>query len=124
MSKTNSIVMALVVAGMLTMSLPARAGIVDTEQMMAEDARMVSLQRIDRVLAQDSVAAQFEVWGVSRDEVAQRVAALSDQELHQLAQTIANDPAGGSDVLVIMGAVFVVLLLLELVGITNFFRRV
>jgi hypothetical protein len=61
MSKTNSTMMALVVVGMLTMSLSAPAGIVDTEQMMAEDARMVSLQRIDGVLAQDSVAAHFEV---------------------------------------------------------------
>jgi hypothetical protein len=61
---------------------------------------------------------------VSRDEMAQRVAALSDQELHQLAQSMESDPAGGSDVLVILGAIFVALLLLEFVGVTNFFRRV
>ena len=123
MNKTNVFVLMLILVGMLGMSLPANAGIIDTEQMMVDEARSVSLQRIDVMLARDEVAAQFEMWGVSRDEVAQRVAALSDQELHQLAHSMDNDPAGG-DVLVIMGAVFVALLLLELIGVTNFFRRV
>jgi hypothetical protein len=37
---------------------------------------------------------------------------------------MTTDPAGGDGVLVVVGMVFVVLIVLELVGITNIFRRV
>jgi hypothetical protein len=48
------------------------------------------------------------------------VAALSDIELQQLAETMETDPAGG--VLALMGVIFVVLLVLEVTGVTNIFR--
>jgi len=122
MLKSNAVVTALLLTAMLITSLPARASIVGTEQMVMQETRVASMSRIDSVLAKDEVAAQLAAWGVAPEAVAQRLAALSDVELQQLAASMGNDPAGG--VLAVIGVVFVVLIILEVLGVTNIFRRV
>jgi hypothetical protein len=122
MSNRNGVVVALTLAAMLVTSMPATAGIVGTEHMVAQEARSHTLDRIDVILAGETVAAQLEAWGVAPETVRERMAALSDVELQQLAANMETDPAGG--VLVVIGVVFVVLIILELVGVTNVFRRV
>jgi hypothetical protein len=118
----NGIVVAITLAAMLVTSLPVTAGIVGTERMVAQETRSHTLDRIDVVLAGEVVASQLEDWGVAPEMVRERLAALSDAELQKLAASMETDPAGG--VLVVIGVVFVVLLILELVGVTNIFRRV
>jgi hypothetical protein len=122
MKNGNGIVVALTLAALLVTSLPATAGIVGTEQMVTLEARAHTLDRIEVILAGETVAAQLVTWGVAPEMVRERMAALSDVELQQLAANMETDPAGG--VLVVIGVVFVVLLVLELVGVTNIFRRV
>jgi hypothetical protein len=53
------------------------------------------------------------------------VEALSARELNLLAQHIDELPAGAGaeGVLAVIGVVFIVLLILELVGVTNVFSR-
>ncbi len=120
MSILKTSMMAMLVAAMLVATLPAHAGIVGTEQMVSSEARAAALTRINSVLAGEEVAAQLTAWGVAPDAVAQRVAALSDAELQQLAASMETDPAGG--VLAIIGVVFVVLIVLHLTGAFRGFR--
>lgn len=122
MRNTNGVVVALTLIAMLATSLPATAGITGTEQMVAQETRSLTLDRIDTVLAGEVVAAQLADWGVAPEMVRERLAAMSDLELQQLATSMESDPAGG--VLVVIGVVFVVLIILEVLGITNIFRRV
>ena len=122
MQKMNAVVTALLLTAMLITSLPARAGIVGTEQMVMQETRVASMSRIDSVLARDAVAAQLAAWGVAPEAVAQRLAALSDVELQQLAATMGDDPAGG--ILAVIGVVFVVLIILEVVGVTDIFSKI
>lgn len=119
----NGVVIALTLAAMLATSLPATAGIVGTEHMVAQETRSHTLDRIDAVLAGEAVAAQLVAWGVAPNQVRERMAAMSDVELQELALSMETDAAGG-DALAVIGVVFVVLLILELTGITNIFRRV
>jgi hypothetical protein len=120
-SKQNTVVSALLLTAMLITSLPARANIVGTEHMLTQDVRAASLSRIHGVLAREEVTAQLSAWGVAPDAVTQRVSALSDVELQELAASMGEDPAGG--VLVVIGGLFVVLIILEFLGVTNVFRR-
>jgi hypothetical protein len=122
MRNRNGIVIAFTLAAMLVTSLPATAGIVGTERMVAQETRAHTLDRIDGILAGETVASQLAAWGVSPELVQERMAALSDNELQQLAANMETAPAGG--VLAVIGVVFVVLLILELTGVTNIFRRV
>ena len=118
MRKLHNSFMAALVAALMIATLPAHAsmvpahgGIVGTEQMVSLHTRAVSLDRIEQALAGAEVAAQLQAWGVAPEQVAERVAAMSDIELAQLADTMETDPAGG--VLVVLGIVFLVLIILN-----------
>lgn len=123
MNKLKEVLIGFLMTAMLLSSLPAQAGIVGTEQMLAQESHAQSLSTVQTFVASEQVSAQLATWGVAPDLVAERVAALSESELQQLATTIESQPAGGG-ALVVVGIVFLVLLILELVGVTNVFRGV
>jgi hypothetical protein len=107
---------------MLVISVPARPGIVGTEQMVAQESRARALDRIEVMLAQEMVASQLADRGVAPEMVRQRMAAMCDVELQQLASSMESDRADG--VLAMVGVVFVVLFILELTGVPNIFARI
>ncbi len=111
----------LVVAVALV-TMPAHAGMIGTEQLATAETREVSLLKVQDFMSRAEVQQQFQAWGVAPEMAAERVAALTDVELQQLALNIDQQPAGG-DALVVVGIVFVVLLILELVGVTNVFTK-
>jgi hypothetical protein len=99
----------------------ATAAIVDTSAIVTTD-RAADLGAIRAQLQRADVKAQMEHMGVDATSVDQRIARLSDRELHQLAVDMRNAPAGG-DALALVGAVFVVLLILELTGVIDIFKK-
>jgi hypothetical protein len=100
----------------------ASAAIVDTSALVTTD-READLGAIRAQLARADVRAQMEQMGVDATAVDQRVSRLNDRELHQLAADMRNAPAGGDGVLALVGAVFVVLLILELTGVIDIFKK-
>ena len=101
----------------------AFAGVISTQQYLAAIDRDATLERIDAVLAREEVRHQLEQHGVDPLVVTERIAALTDQELQLLATDLENLPAGG-DLLAVVGIVFLVLLILELVGVIDIFNRI
>lgn len=100
----------------------ASAAIVDTSALVTTD-READLGAIRAQLARADVRAQMEQMGVDATAVDQRVSRLNDRELHQLAADMRNAPAGGDGALALIGAVFVVLLILELTGVIDIFKK-
>lgn len=100
----------------------ASAAIVDTGTLVAPN-RDADLSAVRAQLDRADVRDQMEKMGVDATTVDARVAGLSDSELHKLATDMQGAPAGG-DVLALVGAVFVVLLILELVGVIDIFKKV
>jgi hypothetical protein len=101
----------------------ARAEVIGAEQFMSVTERRVMVDRVDAVLARSEVQKELERLGVDPDQTGARIAALSDQELQSLAHDLEELPAGGS-ALGTIGIVFIVLLILELVGVINIFNKV
>jgi hypothetical protein len=99
----------------------ASAAIADTSAIVATD-RAADLDAIRAQIERADVRAQMEQLGVDAAAVQKRIAGLSDHEVHQLAADMRNAPAGG-DALALVGAVFVILLILELVGVIDVFKR-
>jgi hypothetical protein len=106
----------------------AVATVIDTGQILsateaAGDA--AGRARLEGFLARADVARVLEAWGVEPAEVQARVAALSDAEVASVARQLDRLPAaGGSVVGPIIGAlvfVFVVLLITDLLGLTDVF---
>lgn len=100
-----------------------QAGMIGTEQLVAEPARQAHLQSVESFLAGEQVRERLQAWGVDPHLAAERVAQLSDAELQELAMNIDAEPAGGG-ALGVIGAVFLVLLILELLGVTNVFTAI
>jgi len=100
-----------------TGSLPAYAGIVATDKVLAGAPR----GELASVVQRADVRARLQALGVEPREVEARVAALSDEEAAQLAARLEELPAGGSDVLVIALIVFLVLLFTDIMGYTKIF---
>lgn len=100
----------------------AQAGIVDTAAMVQTN-RDASLATIQAQLAREDVRAQMDRFGVDAASIDQRLASLSDSELATLAKRMQETPAGGDGLLVVIGLTFVVLIILELVGVIDIFKR-
>jgi hypothetical protein len=100
----------------------ASAAIVDTGALVAP-ARDADLAAVRAQLDRADVREQMQKMGVDASAIEGRIASLSDSELHKLAADMQSAPAGG-DVLALVGAVFVVLLILELVGVIDIFKKV
>lgn len=101
----------------------AQAAVISTPDYVASTTRDAQVARVDAVLAREEVREQLQALGVSHEEAMARVAALSPAELQLLNQRMDQLPAGSS-ILGLIGAVFVVLLILELVGVINVFNRI
>ena len=76
-------------------------------------------ERINDLLARTDVQEQLVNYGVELNEVEARVAALSDQEVHDMAEQLDNMPAGANAVIGALLTVFIVLLITDLLGLTN-----
>jgi hypothetical protein len=101
----------------------SHAGVISTEQYLRALDREARIEQIDAVLARAEVREQLEHFGVASEEAGERVAALTDQELELLAANLEQLPAGG-DLLGVAGIVFLVLLILELVGVIDIFNKI
>lgn len=102
--------------------LVARAELVGTLQAVQASTRAQDLATVNSALAREEVRAQFAALGVEPAQVDQRVAALTDAELGTLARQMNELPAG-ADALAIIGIVFLVLLILEAVGVIDVFKK-
>jgi hypothetical protein len=122
---SKKIVVALLILSTSLLGLPAvsLAAPIGTDALVQLDQRGQLLSQVQTQLARDDVRAQFLARGVSPAEVDMRIAALSTEELQMLSMQLDELPAGGS-LLAVVGVVFVVLLILDLTGVTNVFTKV
>ena len=114
---------AILSVAILNMGLAgaAQAAIVDTSALVTT-SREADLGTVRAQLDRAEVRAKFEDMGVDATAVERRIASLNDRELHQLAVDMQNAPAGG-DAVWIIGAVFIVLIILELTGVIDIFKK-
>ena len=100
----------------LGLPLPASAGIVTTDQITASAER----DRVRDFMAREDVRTQMESLGVDANSVRERVDAMTDEEIGQLAGRIDQMPAGAGIVGVLF-AVFIILLVTDILGLTKVF---
>lgn len=124
-TNTRSALIGFIMAGLLALTTPApvHAEMIGTQELLQADVRAGQLAKVQNFLAKEQVRSQLEAWGVDPLLAANRVAALTDSELQQLAMHLDQQPAGG-DIFGLVGLVFVVLLILELVGVIDIFKKI
>lgn len=112
---------------MLAVSMPlgtVQAAIVGTEQVIGPSQAEADRARVAAFVARDDVRSEMRRMGVDPDEAAARVAVMTDAEVRQVASRIDQLPAGQSAVGAVIGAVvliFIILLVTDLLGLTDVF---
>ena len=121
----KKLVVTLMVCNILILGLtPAvEARLIGTQEALQMTQREEQLARISRIFFRSEVQEQMLAYGVEPKDVKDRLAVLTDEELRQLANRLQDMPAGGDSVLAVVGLIFVVLIILELVGVTNIFTK-
>lgn len=123
MKKLLQRLLVLVLAPALTLvTLPvsAQSGLISTEEVVTVAEAQGARDKVAGFLARDDVRQALEGHGVSSQEAAERVRAMSDAEVAHLAQRVDQLPAGG-DILGLLFAVFVILLVTDILGFTKVF---
>jgi len=118
MSRFRRMVAGIVIVclGSTGLVLPAHAGIVSSEALVAGTQQ----ERLASLLERGDVRARLQAYGVDPVQAQERVAALSDEEAARLAAQIDALPAGG-DALGVALIVFLVLLFTDIMGYTKIF---
>lgn len=97
--------------------LPASADIVSTDQIAASAER----ERVRGFLDRADVQARMQSLGVDPAVARTRVDALTDDEASQLATRIDQLPAGADSFWGVLLAIFVILLITDILGLTKIF---
>lgn len=121
---SKSVLVPVVVA---SLALSGHAGIasatvITTQEALSAQQRAAAENNIRSQLERKDVRQAMVRMGVDPAQADARIAALSDAELRQVQGQLDRLPAGG-DALAVVGIVFIVLLILELTGVTNIFNR-
>jgi len=99
------------------------AAMIGTESAVSTEQRAEYVNEIQSWIARDDVKQQLVEMGVDPAQAGDRVAGLTAMELQTLHTQIEDLPAGAGLVEAI-GIVFVILLILELVGVTDIFSKI
>lgn len=100
-----------------------QADMLGTSQLLTQAERNARVELVESYMDRAEVRSQMEAMGVDPALAAERVAGLTDSQLQQLALNIESAPVGSSALGVVV-TVLVILLLLEILGVTNIFSKV
>jgi hypothetical protein len=102
----------------------AHAALISTQEVLAAGDRAADRARVLAFLDRAEVREQIAALGVDPNEAAARIAALSDAQVREIAGQLDQLPAGQGAVGAVVGAIliiFLVLLITDLLGLTNVF---
>ena len=125
MNAFKRIVSSLLIVSTAVLGLPltAQAGIISTDAAMATQLSSSSSANREQVisfLTRADVRTAMQEQGINSDAALQRVQAMSDAEVAQLAGRIDTAPAGG-EILGIIFTIFIILLVTDILGLTKVF---
>jgi len=101
----------------------ARADIITTQTLITTETEENTRDQLHKILSREDVRTELIKLGVNPDMADKRIAALTPSELLQIQHHIDELPTGAG-ALAVVGILFLVLLILELVGVINIFNKI
>lgn len=117
-------VAAALMVSILGMSIQiptASAALIGTQALTEQSQTSAAKSRINALLAREDVQRQLMTYGVDPQQAQARVARLNDAEAQRLAAELDKLPAGGMDFVGAVVFIFLVLLLTDILGLTQIF---
>jgi len=102
----------------------AQAKMVTTDQVLEHADPGSAQKRVESFILREDVQRQLVLLGINPEEATSRVASLSNGEIQQIAGRLDELPAGEGGVGAVVGAIliiFLVLLITDLMGLTDVF---
>jgi hypothetical protein len=116
--KTASVLLAALLVG--AQIAPTQAAMVDTAQVLAAEQGRLDRGRLMSLLEREDLQRQLSALGVDVQHAKARVAGLTDTEVAQLNQRIAELPAGG-DALGVILLILIIFIITDALGATDIF---
>ncbi|WP_028950116.1 PA2779 family protein [Sulfurihydrogenibium subterraneum] len=116
---------AFAMAGYMTLlsTAPAPAAMVDSvmsqNQSVIENQREAEINKIQRALENQLVREKLKAYGLTDEEVKQKLDKMSDQQIHMLAQASDKVLAGGDAIGAVIGVLIIVLLIIVILKLLN-----
>ena len=109
---------------LINMGTPAvgHAAVIGTQTYLEATQRDADLSTVTAALDRAEVRDRLVTMGVDPARIEARLNTLTDSELRDLSTQFEQLPAGG-DILAVIGVVFVILIILELVGVIDIFKK-
>jgi hypothetical protein len=114
----------LLIVALLALHLPMRganAAMLGTETAIDQTQATQNRERVEAFMARGDVQTQLEKMGIKADDAKSRVAAMTDDEVNQVAGKIDQLPAGGIQVWAIILIILIVLVITDFLGWTKIF---
>jgi hypothetical protein len=116
--KTASVLLAALLVG--AQIAPTQAAMVGTAQVLAAEQGRLDRGRLMSLLEREDLQRQLSALGVDVQHAKARVAGLTDAEVAQLNQRIAELPAGG-DALGVILLILIIFIITDALGATDIF---
>lgn len=99
---------------------PVQAAMIGTGQVLAADQGRIDRDRLASLLEREDLQRQLSAMGVDAKDARTRVAGLTDAEVARINQRIAELPAGG-DALGVILLIFIIFVITDAIGATDIF---
>jgi hypothetical protein len=99
---------------------PVQAGMIGTAQALAAEQARYDRASLASLLEREDLQRQLAALGVDVNDARSRVAGLTDAEVARINQRLAELPAGG-DVLGVIVLIFVIFVITDVIGATDIF---
>lgn len=107
-----SIIMIIFVLNLITPIQPAFAALIGTDTYLEKEQIDNAREKVNVFLSKQKATQMMIQQGVNPDEVRNRMASLSDQEIMKISKQIDNLPAGGDGISLVISVLIIVLLVL------------
>jgi len=123
MRLSKSLIYLLILSFIFVQVSPAIAGIVGTDSYLSEQTIQQDREILRALMSRDEVRSLLETNGLTMEQAQTRVDSLTDKEVRQMAKKFDELPAAGDAAVVVM-VIALVVLVLELAGITDIFTGI
>jgi hypothetical protein len=90
----SKLISQILIASMILLPFTANAGMIGTDQVVASAAAQANRDKVLDFVARAEVKKQMEVFGLTPANAADRVNAMTDEEVQRVAGKIDSMPAG------------------------------
>ncbi len=116
----NILSMVLSLSLIILPLMSAQAAMVGNAELFGSTEISTDRTVLIEALERDSARQQLAALGISQEQAMERINRMTNQEIAQLNQQLADLPAGG-DVLGIIVLIFIVFIITDVIGATDIF---